>query len=56
MNNIQREIAEKILTMLERQRFADWYNDGQFNDFITSAEPKPSREDVLLEIVRLAKL
>lgn len=57
MNEAQTQAAEKILAALERQKFADWYNN-RFDIFITAEFPKghPKRvtkEMILADITRL---
>ncbi len=37
------EIAEKILNTLESQRFADWYNTGKFDEYISGDGTKKER-------------
>jgi hypothetical protein len=32
---MNRELLSKILSLLERQKFADWYNTGNFDAYIT---------------------
>ena len=37
-------IAEKVLEVLEEQRFADWYNNGKFEAYISGDNsPKPGQ-------------
>ena len=52
------EIAEKILRGLERQKFADWYTDGEFERWICAdqVEGGPTRQDVLDSIKQIFKL
>ena len=61
MNTKQKALAKKILMGLERQSFADFYNSGMFDDYVTGAYPeghpkRPTEEQVLEQIVRLFKL
>ena len=61
MTNETRKQAENILLTLERQQFADWYTAGKFDTYITGEFPKgdprrPSKEDILKDIVRLFRL
>ncbi len=54
-------IAEKILNGLEKQKFADWYNDGSFMDYISGTYPKedpkcPTKEKIIEDIKRLFNL
>lgn len=46
MNN--REIITKLLWLFQSQRFADWYNSGDFDKYITGDlehDAKISRQD-----------
>jgi hypothetical protein len=52
------QIAQKILNTLEKQRFANWYSLGRFDDYIVVAHPEGdpqhvSRDDVLNDIIDL---
>lgn len=44
------EVLEKVLRMLERQTFADWYNSGRFDTYITGGENVPSRDEILKDL------
>ena len=48
--------AEKILNTLELQRFADWYNSGRFNAYISGDLPTVSKEDIINDIKRMFRL
>jgi len=48
-------IAEKILDVLNGQRFATWYNQGNFDSYISGTyeqgDPRqPTKEQILVEI------
>lgn len=62
-NDETRQMAEKILSTLEGQRFTDWYNNGEFDAFITGdlthdleCTPTQARERILEQIIRLFRL
>lgn len=58
----KKEFAEKILNVLRKQKFADWYNDGgRFDSYITVLYPEGdefhiSKEEILADIVKLFDL
>jgi hypothetical protein len=54
MNN--QEIAKKILNALELQKFADWYNAGNFDHWISGDLPTISDEQILEEIKEIFQL
>lgn len=61
MTKAQKALAQKILERLDTQRFADWYNKGAFDDYVTGAYPKEdlrhtTKDDILKDIVDLFKL
>jgi hypothetical protein len=56
MDKKQKEIAEKVLNMLEGQKFADWYNSGHFDAYISGDLVAPSKNDILLTIVQMLHL
>ncbi len=58
MNEEQRKLAEKILDTLDNSRFADWYVDGDFDNFLNNegCDGAPTRESILTDIVRLFRL
>lgn len=61
MNEEQQKLAEKILETLNGQRFADWYNTGRFDTYISGEYPKedprqPTKEQILADIVKLFRL
>jgi len=39
MTDAQKKTAENIVKTLERQRFANWYQDGDFASFIEGRYP-----------------
>lgn len=49
-------IQEIILEAIQGQKFADWYNTGRFDDYITGQEPKITKEEILKDIVKIFKL
>jgi hypothetical protein len=52
----KKQLAEKILMALERQRFANWYNNGDFDKFISGDLDALSREEILEQIIFLFRL
>ena len=52
----KKQLAEVILEGLERQRFNDWYDGGDFEDYITGEKGAPSKEKILEDILRLFNL
>lgn len=59
MNNktfTKKEVAEIIANGLEKQRFADWYNNGNFEVFITDSMGGVTKETVLSDIERIFHL
>ena len=55
----QKEIAEKIYHCLVKQRFADWYNKGNFDTHISEGEKAPHgipKEQILTEIAELFQI
>jgi hypothetical protein len=53
---MNKEAIEKVLAMLERQKFADWYNDGgRFDQWITGDCPFNSitKADILNDLAKL---
>lgn len=57
MNEILKQtIAEIILDGLEKQTFADWYNKGHFDAYISGDIPPISKEVVIADIKKLFKL
>jgi hypothetical protein len=57
MDEDKRKLAEHILNRLEGQRFADWYNTGNFNDYISGSRarglPLLTREQILDDITKM---
>lgn len=49
-------IEEKILATLESQKFADWYNTGNFDKYISGDAPTITKEEILAEIKKLFRL
>jgi hypothetical protein len=53
----QKQLAEKILTVLERQKFAAWYNEGgQFDRYLTGGEDidgRPTKNSILEDILKM---
>lgn len=45
-------IAKLILQTLNRERFAQWYNRGPFDDYITGELNAPSEETILENIIQ----
>ena len=62
MEKNQRKQAEHILSVLERQTFADFYGaveDGDtapFTNYIEGADNAPTRDEILDKIVRVFRL
>jgi hypothetical protein len=54
MNND--EIANKIYEALNKQAFADWYNDGRFDSHITGELHCPSKEEIIADIKKIFRL
>ena len=52
----KKEIAEKILKTLERQKFADWYRDGDFDRYISGDLYGPTKEEILEKIEKMFDL
>jgi hypothetical protein len=51
MSEAQRALAERILKMVERQKFADWYAEsGDFEKWIAGDPDAPTREQILQSI------
>jgi hypothetical protein len=48
--------AETILRLLTSQDFADWYNKGRFDSYITGSEPPISKTEILDDIQKMFKL
>jgi hypothetical protein len=52
-------IAKNILNTLQSQRFADWYNGGRFEDYISRCGPENeqiTKEEICEDIIKLFKL
>lgn len=61
MNRTTKETAVKILETLERRKFAEWYNRGRFDSYITGEYPaghhlEITKEMILEDIVKLFRL
>lgn len=56
MTEEQKAIAEMILSTLERQKFTDFYNTGDFDRYIRGEEDAKSRDEILEEIVKLFRI
>lgn len=50
------EQAEQILSTLERQKFADWYNSGNFDNYISGDLPPVLKEQIIQDIIKLFQL
>jgi hypothetical protein len=50
------EVIEKILSTLSRQKFADWYNTGNFDKWITGDLPKVPQNQVKKDIAQMFDL
>ena len=50
------QLAEKILNTLERQWFADWYNTGNFDKYISGDLPPVSKEQIIADVKKMFKL
>jgi hypothetical protein len=48
--------AMEILNALEGRRFADWYNTGKFNAYISGELPQVTKEEIIEDIKRLFRL
>ena len=46
----------EILNALEGRRFADWYNTGKFNAYISGELPQVTKEEIIEDIKRLFRL
>ncbi len=49
-------VTFKILLGLQSQRFADWYNKGNFDAYISSDDNAPTVETIKSDIQRLFTL
>jgi hypothetical protein len=47
---VKSEIAESILSRLESKRFAEWYNNGAFDHYISGDLPTVSKEEILAAV------
>ncbi len=57
MLNITKEtLRERILGVLETQKFADWYNGGNFDKWITGDEPRISEKQIRADVDTLFRL
>lgn len=56
MSNLQKLLAKQILETLSKQTFANWYNLGRFDDYITGELPRVSEDEILSDIVELFNL
>ena len=53
----EQEIAAKILSTLEKQKFATWYSEGgDFDRYICGDLPKISKDEILAQIVKMFNL
>lgn len=52
MNAKEKALAERILKMLEGQRFADFYASAM-DDYISGGDNPPSKEEILEKIHQL---
>jgi hypothetical protein len=51
------EIAEKILEGISKQKFYDWYNEGNFSEYIDPPEKRViTKEKILKDIKKLFSL
>lgn len=50
------EVIEKILQGLTRQKFADWYNSGNFDKWISGDLPKIPDNQIQKDIAELFNL
>lgn len=51
------EVAVKIEATLSSQRFANWYNKGVFDNYLTHDKlPAPTKEEILKEIIHFFRL
>jgi len=58
MTDAQKKTTKNIVKTLERQRFANWYQDGDFASFIEGRYPsddprQPNREQILEQTVQM---
>lgn len=54
--SMKRQIAEKILEVLGRARFDDWYKTGNFDKYVTGewrGTPEEDKERILKEIEQM---
>jgi len=50
----KKQVIEKIFQALQRQKFADWYNDGgDFDQWISGAVDKPTDDEIKADIAKL---
>ncbi len=48
------QVAIQVLNILESQRFADWYNMGRFDSYLTGGDINaPTKEEILIDIIKL---
>lgn len=52
---ITQEVLERVFKMMCRQNFADWYNSGRFDAFISGVTEgeAPTKEQVLSDLGRM---
>ena len=46
-------MLEKICAMLEREKFAKWYKEGNFDAWITGEDTTLIREDILEDLNKM---
>jgi hypothetical protein len=57
MTDAEKKVAEKVMAMLERQKFAKWYGPGgDFDKFIAGDLDAPSKEKLLQDILEMLHL
>lgn len=52
----KREMIERIRTALTTSQFADWYNSGNFDQWISEDDDAPEDEVIDEDIARMFKL
>ena len=53
--NLRAKVAGEVLSGLERQAFADWY-ETDFIDYVEGAEDARSKEEILEDIKRIFRI
>jgi len=48
----KQQLIEKIFQALQRQKFADWYNTGNFDNWIRKDFGAPTDDEIKADIAR----